>query len=256
MKKIWHDRSAWRLAAAVVIGSAILTACSDCYIVPMDGIWAGVVSDTYTSSGGSHTIEIEIDGSTITVTGGTIFATGTTGTLTRQSDDAYTVALDLAEAGEGQLYVDPQMCYALLFVHASDATYDFLIGILQRVGLMSFTCTEDDLAGDWEGTEMRVDLDLAVTSTSTSAASMYAATGVMLSGTDGDGAFSGVVFLETADRGFYISGPVEWPEFTRYALCTLSFDKEALALGFLTSASEGSLGDVLPDQKFALWLKQ
>jgi hypothetical protein len=260
VKKPVLNRSALRLAVAAVIATAILTACCDCGFEPttMEGTWAGVVSDNYYCEGGSYPIEIDVSGSTITVTGGFAFTTGTTGTLTNQAGEAYTVMMDLAEAGEGQMFVDPGMNYAFFIVHGSDATYDYLIGVLQKGTLASFTCEDSDLVGDWAGTSVRVNAGLGVTATSASSATMYESAGVVLDGTDGDGDFSGLVTVDpfATDAGVY-EGSADWPPSTSYGVRSwLSFDKNAMAVAFLNDTCHYTLADDLPAQKFAIWVKQ
>lgn len=263
MEKMHSNRSAWRLAAAVLIATAILTSCADCGFEPepepptMDGTWAGVVSDTYACEGGSYTLEIVISGSDITVTGGTVLLAGTTGTLTHQEGNAYTVMMDITEPAEGQLFVDAERNYGVFFLHlVPTAGYMYVVGVLQKGSLADVTYTEDDLVGEWAGAAAHVNADLEVTWTSTSSATMYESAGIILDGTDGDGDFAGLLYLDDPLLGTYASGPVDWPAFSREALCALSLDKKALAVAFLTDACEYELDLVLPDQKFTLWLKQ
>jgi hypothetical protein len=218
-----------------------------------------VVSDTYFCEGGSYTIELEIDGSAISITGGDTSLVGATGTLTLQAGEAYTVALDLATAGEGQLYIDPTATYALLIVHPSDFGADYVLGVLQKGSLGAISFVENDLVGTWEGVEFRVDAGLGVTSTSASSATITAAAGLNLEGTDGDGDFSGTLALSDGTVGVYDSyaGSVDWPgPVSRYALGTLSADKQFFAVAFMTSLCEYELDLVLPDQKFAIWVRQ
>ena len=265
MKTIWNRTVVWRLAAAAVLAAAVLSGCADCQVETgtIEGTWAGVISDTYFCEGGSYTIELDIEGSTITVTGGTVtegafplMGAGTTGTLTHQSGEAYTLTLEIEETAEGQLYVDPQIGYGLLFVHTYPSDEGaFVLGAMQKGALEELTFQDSDLVGDWEGVAVRVDAGLAVTSTTTSSATMYESAGVILDGTDGDGDFSGLITLDPFDPVFV--GSVDWPPSTSYeAIGTLSFDKQVLAIAFLTSDCEYNLDLVLPDQKFALWVKQ
>jgi hypothetical protein len=238
---------ALRLAATMVLGALLLAGCSDCTLPPptMEGTWSGVVSDTYFCEGVSSTIEIEITGTDILVTGGSAFTVGTTGTLANQAGEAYTVALDLATAGEGQLYVDPTMTYALLIVHPSDFGADYVLGVLQKGSLGAISFVENDLVGTWEGVEFRVDAGLGVTSTSASSATVSDP--------------SGTLALSDGTVGVYesFSGSVDWPgPVSRYALGTMSADKQFFAVAFMTSLCEYELNLVLPDQKFTVWVRQ
>jgi len=261
MNSMWQKAVVWRLAGALLLAAGILTGCSDCSAVgpvpTMEGTWAGVVSDTYACEGGSYSLEIDISGSTITVTDGTAFPADVTGTLTHQSGEAYTLTLDLGTTAVGQLYVDPQMQYGLLFVHTYPGVgYAYLVGILQKGTLGTNIYDEGDLVGDWEGVAARVNSSLEVTWTSTSTATVYESAGAILEGTDGDGDFSGILYLDDALLGTYGSGIISWPLYDREALGALSLDKKALAIAFLTSDCEYSLDEVITDQTFTLWLKQ
>jgi hypothetical protein len=248
-----------RLALAMVVGAMMLAGCSNCTLPPVtpDGTWSGVVSDSY-REGASYTIEIDVDGSTVSVTDGDSSLVDATGTLTHQDGEAYTVALDLASGGEGQLFIDPTATYVMLVVHASNAGYDYLIGVLQKGSLGAISFVENDLVGDWAGTEFRVDAGLEVTSTSDSTASVTDPDGLYLAGTDGDGNFYGPFHLLDGTVGVYESSldTVGWPLFSRYALGTMSVDKQIFAVAFLTGKYENTLDEVLPDQKFAIWVRQ
>jgi hypothetical protein len=261
MNAIMTRGKALRLAVTMMIGAMILAGCSDCNLPPAtpDGTWSGVVSDTYFCEGDSFTIELDIDGSALSVTDGTTFLVGTTGTLTQQENEAYTVALDLAGGGEGLLYIDPTATYGLILVHASAAGYRYAIGVLQKGSLGPVSFAENDLVGEWEGVEFRVDAGLAVTSTAASSATVTAPEGLLLEGTDSDGDFSGTLALADGTTGVYASWPspdVDWPLFSRSPIGTLSADKQVFAVAFMTSLCEYGLDEVLPEQKFAVWVRQ
>jgi hypothetical protein len=260
MNAIAKRGKALRLAVAMVFAAMMLAGCSNCTLPPVtpDGTWSGVVSNSYREGEDGYTIELDIDGSVISITDGDSSLVDATGTLTQQNGEAYTVALDLATAGEGQLFIDPTATYALLIVHASDAGYDYLIGVLQKGSLGAISFVEDDLVGDWAGTEFRVDAGLEVTSTSESTASVTDPDGLYLAGTDADGNFYGPLHLLDSTVGVYESSfdTVGWPLFSRYALGTMSADKQVFAVAFLTEKYEYTLDEVLPDQKFAVWVRQ
>jgi hypothetical protein len=256
---------ALRLAAAMAFtamllaGSTLLLSSCALLTATTEGTWSGVVSDTYFCEGGSFPIEIEITDTAIVVTGGSAFTVGTTGSLTHQSGEAYTVSFDLGTAGEGQFYVDPLMNWGLLVVHTSSASYNYVVGVLQKGALGPASFVENDLVGDWKGSEFRVDANLTVTSTSASSATVTSPAGLHLEGTDGDGNFSGDLALDDGTVGVYTSpGFVLWPgpPLTLYVLGTLSPDKQVFAVAFLTSLCEYNLDTVLPEQKFAIWVRQ
>lgn len=260
MKTIAERGKVLRLAVAMVFGAMMLAGCSNCTLPPVtpDGTWSGVVSDTYFCEGDSYTIELDIAGSAISITDGTTWLVDTTGTLTLQAGEAYTVALDLEFGGEGQLYIDPTATYALLMVHTSSSGADYLLGVLQKGSLGAISFVENDLVGEWEGVEFRVDAGLQVTSTSTSSATVTTPEGLYLEGTDGDGDFAGPLALSDGTVGVYESSfdTVMWPLFARVALGTLSADKQFFAVAFMTNLCESNLDEVLPDQKFAIWVRQ
>ncbi len=261
MNAIVTRGKAIRLVVTMVLGALLLAGCSDCTVPSAnpDGTWSGVVTDSYFCEGSSYTIQLDIDGSAISITDGDTSLVGTTGTLTRQANESYTVALDIALGGEGQLYIDPTATYGLLMVHCSDFGADYVVGVLQKGSLSAVSFVENDLVGDWEGVEFRVDAGLVVTSTSSSSATITAPEGLYLEGTDGDGDFSGTLALADGTTGVYASWPspvIDWPLFSRSPIGTLSADKQMFAVAFLTSVCEYNLDTVLPDQKFAIWVRQ
>ncbi len=244
----------------VVVVLAGCAASSDSPVGTVEGTWAGVMQDTYFCEGGHNTIQLNITGSTIAITAGETFTTDTTGTFTRQSEQAYLVALDYAEGVvEGQFFVDGTKNYALLVIR-SFPTSDFaIVGVLQKGSLTAFTCQESDLIGTWAGVAARVDANFEVTESAASTATITMPEGLALSGSDGDGTFQTTgITLAGADAGIYTSDTVTWPqaETSAYAIYALSFDKKALAVAFLTDLCVYEVLTVLPNQKFAVWVRQ
>lgn len=237
----------------------------------IEGTWAGVVNHTYYCESGPDTIQLDIAGATITITGGTTFTIDTTGTIAQQAGQAQAFNVTLDDGGDvsGQLFVDPAINYAVLVIYDGPVpgANEGFVGVLQKGTLTGVTYQESDLVGNWEGIAVRVDANFEVTESSASSATITQPGGLILNGTDGDGSFSagdpGIILeagLESA--GIYVSGwgvanQVVWPGPSNYdALYALSSDKTVLAVGFLTSVCDSSIFADLPSQKFAIWVRQ
>ena len=233
----------------------------------IEGTWTGVVNHTYYCESESSEIQLDIAGSTITITGGTTFTIDTTGTITEQTGQAQAYAITLNDGGSvaGQLFVDPAKNYALLVIYDSPGSDQGLVGVLQKGTLSGATYQESDLIGNWEGLAVRVDANFEVTESSDSSATITDPDGLQLNGTDGDGAFSTAIpgiELASGTAGIYVSrvgqgSQVIWPGDDRYdAIYALSYDKTVLAVGFLRSLCDTIIFSDLPDQKFVIWIKQ
>ena len=169
----------------------------------------------------------------------------------------------------GQLFVDPAKKYALLVIYSSPGGDEGIVGVLQKGTLTSVTYQKSDLVGSWAGVAVRVNTSFEVTESSASTATITMPNELELSGTDGDGSYSAPevgIDLESefVDYGIYVSGwgsanQVGWPGDDSYdALYALSYDKSVLAVAFLDSVCSSGIFSAanLPNQKFALWLKQ
>jgi hypothetical protein len=264
------------IAVAAAIGMIlVLTGCTKGETGTIEGTWAGVLLYTYYCEGGAETIQLDIEGSTITITGGTIsdypFSPGTDGTIVQQTGQAqaYNVVLNQDGSILGQLFVDPTINFALLVLYQSPTVSRGFVGILQKGELTSTTYDESDLLGDWAGVAVRVNNDLEVTESSESTATITAPDGLELNGTDGDGAFSAlaqgiaIVPVYGSGAGAYVSGDtdigvnqVSWDGDFYEALYALSYDKTILAVAFIKGLCNFTIFDDLPSQKFALWIKQ
>ena len=235
----------------------------------IEGTWAGVMNHTYYCEAEPSTIQFDITGTTITITGGTTLANELTGTVTKQTDQSYTVTL--IDDGDlyGQLFVDTAKNYALLVIYSSPSSDSGFVGVLQKGEITSTTFQESDLVGSWAGVAVRVNTNFEVTESSASSATITNPEGLELNGSDGDGSFSATapgIVLESDEHetlGVYISGggganQVDWSGNLYDAIYVLSNDKTVLAVGFLEGACDTDIfSDVnIPNQKFAIWLKQ
>jgi hypothetical protein len=270
----FFSRVTRRPAAAAVLGVLLLAGCdSSSKSSTVEGTWAGFVNSTYYCESGAQTVELEIDGTAVRITGGTAFGLQVTGTLTRKSDQEYAIVLNDGGALSGLVFFDAARGYALLVIDESPTLAFAQVGVLQKSALSSVTYAESDLVGSWAGVAARIDASYQVTGTSTSTATISNLGGLALSGTDGDGAFSapvtpgdpdpvpGVVLAYDGTSGLYVSGSnganaVDWPTETYSAIYALSYDKNVLAAAFLTDLCNYQLTDELPAQKFALWTRQ
>ena len=264
----------WVLTVIVLLSIVLLTSCvgeedSQDPEATIEGTWVGVLNHTYYCEATPDTIQLDITGTTITITGGNTLATDLTGTVTNQTDQSYTVTL--IDDGElhGQLFVDAAKNFALLVIYASPSADSGYVGVLQKGETTSTTFQESDLVGSWAGVAVRVNTSFEVTESSASSATITNPEGLELNGSDGDGSFSATapgIVLESDEHqtlGVYISGgggasQVDWTEDSYDAIYVLSNDKTVLAVAFLEGACQPSIfSDInLPNQKFALWLKQ
>ena len=258
----------WGLTVTVFLSVVLLAGCvsEEDPEATIEGTWAGVVNHTYYCESEPSTIQLDITGTTITITGGDTFTIDTTGSVSQQTGQAYTVTLNDGGSVQGQLFVDPAKNYALLVIYSGPGADEGYVGVLQKGTLTSATYQESDLVGNWAGVAVRVNANFEVTESSESSATITNGDGLALSGTDGDGSFSaatpGIVLesgYETA--GIYVSGwgsanQVDWPGNSYDAIYVLSYDKTVLAVGFLTSVCTTNIFSDLPSQKFAIWIKQ
>jgi hypothetical protein len=270
MYYFWQRRSWAGLFAAAVLAVVALAGCPTAATSSgtVEGTWAGSLSSTYYCEGSPETIQFSITGTTVTITGGTAFATETAGSITKQTEQAYTIELDIEGIVDGQLFIDTAKNYALLVIRSSAGGNYGFVGVLQKGALSAFTCQQSDLLGTWAGVAARVDANFQVTNTSTSTATISDSEGLVLSGSDGDGTFGAsapAIILEPGYQtaGIFVSGwssanQIGWPDLEASfdALYALSFDKKVLAVAFLTSVCSSSIFDNLPSQKFALWVRQ
>jgi hypothetical protein len=235
----------------------------------IEGTWVGVMNHTYYCEESPGTTQIDITGTTITITGGDFFTIDATGSITQQTDLSYTVTLNDNGDIQGQMFVDAGKNFALLVIYSSSGGDEGIVGVLQKGTLTSVSYQESDLVGSWAGVAVRVNTSFEVTESSASSATITEPSGLALSGTDGDGSFSATaagIVLESGyeDTGIYVSGwgganQVSWPGDELYdALYVLSYDKSVLAVAFLRSVCWANIFNEanLPDQKFALWIKQ
>ena len=240
--------------------------------VSVNGLWSGVLVHSYWCEAGPSTFQIDIQDTAFTVSGGdeAAFAIGLTGTLSAQSSQSYAFALDLGgDVGiaAGRFYVDPTAEHGLLVLYQGAGADSGYTGVLQRGALAEVTYVENDLVGTWSGVSARVDADMAVTSVSNCSATVSSPDGLAISGSDGDGLFSGgagSIYLEPGYEtvGIYQTQPeanqIVWADESSYdALIALSSDKATLAVGFLTTTCNGTPPfSILPGQKFGIWRRQ
>jgi hypothetical protein len=241
----------------------------------IDGTWSGVVTRTYYCEAEPALVELSIADGSITVTGGGALPVDLGGTVTEQSPGRFTIAFDNDGEQPGLLVFDLQGQYATFVSDDGPlgGNRQGYVGLLQKESIQNVSYTETDLVGEWSGVAARVDDDYAITDSYDISAAITAPDGLALSGEDGDGEFSAEIpaivletdFEQTPYPGLYVSGggganQVIWPELGQTgaynALYALSYDKEVLAVGFLTSLCSTDIFDDLPAQKFALLIRE
>ncbi|MFW5777307.1 MAG: hypothetical protein ACOCZB_08485 [Spirochaetota bacterium] len=243
--------------------------------IDIDGTWSGVVSATYYCEATPALVEFSISGDSVTVTDGSGLPVDLSGTITEQSPGRYSIAFENDGEQPGLLIFDAQGQYATFISDDSPVTGDRqgYVGLLQKESIRSVSYTESDLVGEWSGVAARVDDNYAITESYDISAAITAPDGLALSGQDDDGEFSAeipAIVLETDFEqdtlpGLYVSGggganQVIWPDLGQTgaynALYALSYDKEVLAIGFLTSLCSTNIFSDLPAQKFALLMRE
>jgi hypothetical protein len=232
----------------------------------IEGTWSGVVHHTYYCEGGPSTIELQVTGSTITVSAGSTYTPPVSGSITQGADRDYT--FDLAGI-KGQIYTDAGRNYALFVAETSPGSSGGYVGLLQKGSLSSATYNLGDLAGSWSGQAVRLS-PYAVTTVLSSSATISGA--AALNGTDTESSFSAAAIeLHGGNENFGVyasdwSNPVTFvPGGNHEAMYVLSNDKTAMAVAFLLDdgSTSGGICDTtafgtakLPLHKFALWIKQ
>jgi hypothetical protein len=245
---------------------ALLGACSSGSGQPLDGTWNGFINSTYYCESASDTIQFDIDGSTLTITGGSGPFVGWQGTV-KPSGYAYQVTLvdDSGTPFPGALLMDERERRGALAIYDRSGSTQGYVGVVQKGDLASATYALTDLAGTWAGATVRVDSAFNVTSVASSTVKITnTGNGLALSGSDGDGSFAGTepaIALDDTSIGLYVSGwsganTVDWANSSYDALYGLSTDKDVLAAGFLTSVCDQMIFQDLPSQKFTLWTRQ
>lgn len=235
-------------------------------LADLEGTWAGVMVTNYLCEGIPASIELSISDGTLAITGGDeySFDIDDAGTIRQTDGQSFAVEMNLDGGVPGQFYVDAEAGFAMWANSSSSESGYGYVGLLQKGALEGHSYSETDAVGSWSGIAVRLDNSLAVTSSSTSMATIANTDGLEMSGSDGDGDFSASAAglgLYDSDLGTWQSGDnsinkVTWSEETMNALYVMSYDKTMLGIGFLTSLCSSSIFTNLANQKFALWERQ
>lgn len=267
------------LISLLTLGVLVMMGCSDSSDPnptpsTIEGTWSGVIQDTYYCEGSAVTFQIDISDSAISQTGGTFNWLGTTGSITKASEQNYDITIDDGVGGvvTGRLYTDPSINYAVIAFFSGSSRQDGLVGILQKGPLTDVSYQESDLVGNWQGTAVNVDADLTVTNSHNSSASISMGTVLSMTGMDGDGSFNAPLSTEPdfagiilepgyESYGMYVSGwgaasQVQWGATNYDALYALSRDKTVLAAAFVRSVCSTTVFSDSPSPKLVLWKKQ
>ena len=280
-----HSGVSWAVAACVGL---LLGACAsggggsgdgssegtttEVTLAALAGTWAGAMVDSYLCEGAIGTIEITISGGTLTVTGGdgSSFSVDDTGTISQSDGQSFATVMALSGDTPGRFLVDAAAGHAVWASPSSSGSGIGYVGLLQKGSLQSTTFSATDIVGAWSGVAVRLDGNLDVTASSDSTASITYPSGLALSGTDGDGAFSaGDPGLQLYDPSLGIwttdtddsSNPVTWSGQATAAIYVMSSDKTRVAVGFLDDDDDrlcnyDAFSTDMADNKFVLWEQQ
>ena len=243
----------------------LISACSQADSPPSgdSNLWSGVSQDLYVCEGAALPLQLSFEGTNVTVTQSDSFGlpAGTAGTVTSSDGTEKVIAFTGASVTVGRFITDASGRHALLVLHNETGAIDGnMVAVLQSGTPALPGFADADLVGNWAGTAIRVDANLAVTSSAASTVQVTNPAGLALDGSDGDGAFSagaGVVSLADAVNGVWLSsGTVDWSGQSLDAIAVLADDKSVIAVAFVTDTCSGTVFTDMPSQKFAVWRRQ
>jgi hypothetical protein len=237
-------------------------------IESLQGTWSGRLLPSYVCESSVARVQLTIEGTTVTSSWPAV-ATSPTGEVEQQAGRAFTFGLvvvdeSLTQDYRAQLFVHPSGQYALVVLQSyfeTGVSPTINLALLQKAEPSETDPPPDALLGDWQGTGIELDGAFEVVDQFESSGSFVSTEGMVLSGTDRDGAFGGIV----VDGGNgWSAAPDATQDPNQLGIMTLTSDDEkVLAVAMLRDLSEDNsalcnLDDPYADMsvhKFALWDK-
>jgi len=231
------------------------------------GTWNGVVIDTYYCEAGPESMQIDITESNVSIAVNSI----SMGTVTLTEDGpTYHHKIVIDNNGSmlhGRIMFNPNYRYALVVLTNNVGGNTGYVGLLQKTSPADTVFLDSDVVANWGGTSLQIDNNFDfLASDDSNIAITNTMSGLQLSGNDGLLAIGGTapnIVLDSANAksGLFVSGDltvnsVAWGSGSKNALYIESWDKKAMAAGFIDGTCNYSLFSNTDLQKFFLWTKK